>query len=613
MSVSRRNFMKTVAAGATAVTLGSLSRCSQASDRPNILWITSEDNSPFFGAYGDEFATTPNFDQLAQESVVFDNAFATTPVCAPARNTIITGVYACSMGTQHMRSRYPIPEFIQKYPVYLREAGYYCTNNSKTDYNYQTEDKEGWDESSRQAHYKNRAEGQPFFAIFNFTVSHESSVHTSIPTEELRHDPAEVPIPPYHPDTPEVRHDWAQYYDKVEDLDTQVGQVLQELEDNGLAEDTIVFYYSDHGGVLARSKRFMYESGLHVPMMIRFPKKYQHLAPGKPGTRTDQLVTFVDFPKTLLSLVGVEPPDYMQGHAFLGQYNDNPRDYAQSYRGRMDERYDFTRSIRDKQFRYTRQFNPHRKYGQYLQYLWRAPLTRSWEEEYKADRTDEVQSRFWEEKPAEELYDAVNDPWEVNNLIDNPDYADEAERLRTALHEWMLQVHDSGFLPEGKLVDISQTGTVYEYVRSELYNLPRILETADIATQRDASFLSQLKERLTDADPVVRYWAATGYLILLPENQDAANDLKPLLNDPEGDVAVVAAEATVRLGQEQEGLDTLVKLLDHNNPKVVLRALNALTELGDKAQIALPKLPALTTHEDNYVTRAAEYLLENLG
>ncbi len=612
MSLSRRSFMKTVTTGAAAVTLGSLTRCSHSSERPNVLWITSEDNSPFFGAYGDTFATTPNFDRLAKESVVYDNAFATTPVCAPARNTIITGVYACSMGTQHMRSRYPIPEFIQKYPVYLRKAGYFCTNNSKTDYNYQTEDKEGWDESSRQAHYKNRAEGQPFFAIFNFGVSHESSMHTRIPSDELRHDPAQVPIPPYHPDTPEVRHNWAQYYDKIEDLDTQVGQVLQELEDNGLAEDTIVFYYSDHGGVLARSKRFMYESGLHVPLMIRFPKKYQHLAPGKPGTRTDQLVTFVDFPKTLLSLVGIQSPDYMQGHAFLGNYKDKPREYAQSYRGRMDERYDFTRSIRDKRFRYTRQFNPHRKYGQYLQYLWRAPLTRSWEEEYMAGRTNEVQSRFWEEKPTEELYDAANDPWEVNNLIDNPDYADEAERLRNALKDWMLNVHDSGFLPEGKLVDISQTGTVYEYVRSELYNLPRILETADMATQRDESFLPQLKERLIDADPIVRYWAATGYLILLPENQDAANDLKPLLNDPEGDVAVVAAEATVRLGDEQAGLDTLVKLLDHDNSKVVLRALNALTELGYPARVALPKLPALTEHEDNYVTRAAEYLLETL-
>jgi hypothetical protein len=517
------------------------------------------------------------------------------------------------MGTQHMRSRYPIPDFIKKYPVYLREAGYYCTNNAKTDYNYRGEDAEGWDESSREAHYKNRPEGQPFFAIFNFGVSHESSVHTSIPTEELRHDPARVPIPPYHPDTPEVRHDWAQYYDKVEDLDTQVGQLLQELEDNGLAEDTIVFYYADHGGVLARSKRFMYESGLRVPMIIRFPKKYQYLAPAKPGTRTDQLVTFVDLPKTLLSLLGIEPPEYMQGHAFLGQFKDEPRAYAQSYRGRMDERYDMTRSIRDKQFRYTRHYNPHRKYGQYLEYLWRAPLTRSWEEEYKAGRTNEVQSRFWQAKPPEELYDAVNDPWEINNLIDKPEYQEVADRMRSALKAWMLEVRDSGFLPEGRLVDISQTGTVYEYVRSDLYNLDKILETADMATLRDADFFPKIRERLMDADPVVRYWSATGCLVLGKEAEAAVEELNMLLNDPDGDVAVVAAETLFRLGQEESGLRTLVRLLDHQNSKVVLRALNALTEIGPEANVPLLKLEALTDHEDNYVMRAARHLIETRG
>ena len=248
-----------------------------ASDPPNFLWIVSEDNGPFFGCYGDPFATTPTLDKLATEGVLYENAFANAPVCAPARSTIITGMYPPSMGTQNMRSTYPIPESIKFFPQYLREAGYYCTNNSKEDYNMPKP--EGvWDESSRKAHYKNRGEGQPFFAIFNVTISHESSIHKSIPNDSLRHDPAEVKLPPYHPDTPEMRHDWAQYYDKVEDMDARMGEILQELEDAGLTDNTIVAYYSDHGGVIARSKRFVYESGTHVPMIWRFPDKYAHLA-----------------------------------------------------------------------------------------------------------------------------------------------------------------------------------------------------------------------------------------------------------------------------------------------------------------------------------------------
>ncbi|MBN1481042.1 sulfatase [candidate division KSB1 bacterium] len=612
MIQSRRQFMNTTAKSAAVLTFGLSIGCSYRKNRPNILWITSEDNSPFFGCYGDAFATTPNFDKLAKESVLYENAFATTPVCAPSRNTLITGLYANSLGNEHMRSRYPIPDFIQKYPVYLHQAGYYCTNNAKTDYNYLGEDKDGWDESSRHAYYINRAEGQPFFAILNLGVSHESSVHESIPSSELRHRPREVPIPPYHPDTPDVRHDWAQYYDKIEDLDRQVGAILQELADNGLAENTIVFYYSDHGGVLARSKRFLYDSGLHVPLMIRFPQKYQHLAPGKPGSRTDQIVTFVDFPKTVLSLAGVQPPAHMQGHAFLGHFKEKPRQFAQSYRGRMDERYDLSRTIRDKQFRYTRNYNPHRPYGQYLQYLWRAPLSRSWEVEYHAGRCNEIQRRFWEAKPAEELYDSKNDPWEVNNLIYDPAYKEIADLLRAELRQWMLAVRDSGFLPEGKLVDISKISTVYDYVHSDLYDLERILETAEMATDYDEFHLAELRKRLKDPDATVRFWAATGCLILAEKAETAAKDLITLLHDADGDVVAVAAEALVAIGQVDDGVNALIKLLHHSNSKVVLRALNALTEIGAKAAPARSALQALIEHQDDYVKRATAHLLQML-
>ena len=237
---------------------------------PNIIWLTSEDNSPFFGCYGDKFATTPNLDKLASEGFLYTRAYANAPVCAPTRNTILTGVYACSGGNEHMRSNYRKSDIVKTYPEYLREIGYYCTNNVKTDYNLGNfDDKAIWDDCSNKAHYKNRKNGQPFFAVFNCTISHESSLHKSIPDSLLRHRPEEIPLPPYHPATPEMKHDWAQYYDKIEDMDSWVGEKLKELEDAGLLENTIVFYYGDHGGVLARSKRYVYESGTHVPFIVR--------------------------------------------------------------------------------------------------------------------------------------------------------------------------------------------------------------------------------------------------------------------------------------------------------------------------------------------------------
>ncbi len=331
------------------VIIFSLISCTQKvpDELPNILWLTSEDNSPFAGCYGDTFATTPNLDKLAAEGFLYTHAYANAPVCAPTRNTILTGVYACSGGHQHMRSYYPKSDVVKTYPEYLQEAGYYCTNNVKTDFNLgDFDDKAIWDECSNKASYKNRPEGKPFFAVFNTTISHESSIHKWIPNDELRHDPEEVPLPPYHPATPEMKHDWAQYYDKVEDMDKQIGAWLKELDDAGLADNTIVFYYGDHGGVLARSKRYVYETGTRVPFIVRIPEKYKYLFPAaKPGSKVDRLISFVDLVPTLLSIAGIEIPDYLQGHAFLGNQKTEDPEYAFMFRGRMDERYDMcTRS-----------------------------------------------------------------------------------------------------------------------------------------------------------------------------------------------------------------------------------------------------------------------------
>ena len=596
----------------------SVSSCNPDKDKieskepPNLLWIVSEDNSPFFGCYGDEFATTPTFDKLASEGVLYENAFANAPVCAPARSTIITGMYPPSMGTQNMRSRYPTPESIKFFPQYLREAGYYCTNNAKEDYNM-IKPEGVWDESSRKAHYKNRKDGQPFFAIFNLGVSHESSIHKSIPNDSLRHNPAKVKLPPYHPDTPEMRHDWAQYYDKIEDLDGQVAAILKELEDAGLAENTIVGYYGDHGGVIARSKRFVYESGTHVPMIWRFPDKYKHLAPAKSGSKLDRLVSFVDLAPTMLSLVGVEVPEYMQGKAFLGDQQTQPREYVHLFRGRMDERIDMVRAVRNKQFRYIKNYMPHRIYGQYIEYLWRAPSCRSWEEAYKAGTCNKAQSAFWEQKPPEELYDVTVDPWEVNNLADDPKYADVLERMRGEKERWMSEIRDTGLMPEGEMSTRNETQSSFEYVHSDAYSFEKIKTAADVATMRDTGKLDEIIGFLKDENPLVRYWGATGCLILGEAAKSAQNDLKELLVDKNADVRIAAAEALCNLGESGVATPVLIEALNEDNLMVRVHVLNSLEILGGEvAKAAIPKVKELVDGREDrgYDIRAGKRLVE---
>lgn len=582
-----------------------------AQDRPNILWIVSEDNTTLLGSYGDPFATTPNLDQFAKESIRYKNAFSTAPVCAPSRNTLITGMYPPSLGTEHMRSTYPSPDFVKFFPKYLREAGYYTTNNAKKDYNT-TDQPDAWDESSNKATYKNRKPGQPFFAVFNLNVSHESSLHEPLPG--LKHDPEKVPLPPYHPATPELKHDWAQYYDKLEEMDRQFGQLVQELKDEGLAENTIVFYYADNGGVLARSKRFMYESGLHVPLIVHLPPKYAHLASQKQGSVSERLVTFLDFAPTVLSLVDIKVPEYMQGGAFLGKQQKPEPQYAFGFRGRMDERIDLSRSVRDKKYRYIRNYLPNKIYGQYLEYLWRAPSVKSWEDLYKAGKLNAVQSRFWEPKPAEELFDVDADPHNIKNLADDPKYKKELERLREANKQWINSYKDVGFIPEAIIYELAKTTSLYDYARSGSYQFEKILATADLASSRNAAHTEKLVQALGDADPSVRYWAATGLTVLKAANGKAA--LQKALQDPEPAVRIAAAEALYVTGADKPGaVAALTDALNSDNPYARLQALNVLDLTGKDAAPAVPaaeKIAAQKPGMFDYDIRAAKVLLDNL-
>lgn len=580
---------------------------------PNILWITSEDNSPILGAYGDDYADTPHLDRLAERGTVYDNAYATTPVCAPSRFTLITGTYANRMGTENMRSHFPIPEQIRFFPHYLQEAGYHTTNNRKKDYN--TVDQPGaWDESSGEAHYRDREEGQPFFHVRNITISHESSLHDPIDT--LIHDPGQAPVPPYHPQTEAVKKDWSHYYDEVTRMDRKVGEILEELEASGEAENTIVFYYSDHGGAVPGSKRFMNQRGLQVPLMVYVPPKYRHLAPEE--QRTDRLVSFVDFPATVLSLAGIKPPEFMDGKPFLGEYEVAPREYVHTYRGRMDERYDLVRAVHDKEFLYVRNYMPQRIYGQHLWYLWKAPSMQSWHEEYQEGNLDEIQRRFFEPKPAEELYKLSDDPYTVHNLADDPEYEEELSRLREANREWIREQRDVGFIPEGIIDSLRGDRPLHEAVREDKVPLEEIIRTAEMASRGGDEHIGELADRLDHTDPSVRFWAAMGMAI---GREHASAYEQPLLersDDPSGVVRVAIAEALYVLDRREEAFGLLRESLAHSDNHVKLRAINFLetvrsdsfpTELTERMR-ALAEQYEGKDGTGNYVHRAASRLID---
>jgi len=618
MKISNSKLFLTISAAGFAISSTSCKQAEKSQELPNILWITSEDNSPFLACYGDSFAVTPNLDRLASEGYLYTHAYANAPVSAPARNTIITGVYANSGGNQHMRSYYPHSRQITMYPEFLKELGYYCTNNSKTDYNTTFSDTL-WHESSREAHYKNREEGQPFFAIFNHTVSHESSIHKYTPTEDLIHDPAKVTLPPYHPDTPEMRHDWAQYYDKITELDTQVGDLLKELEESGEAENTIIIYYGDHGGVLGRSKRFVYESGTRVPFIVSVPEKYKHLRPSKKvGTKINRLISFVDLAPTLLSITGVEIPDYMQGNAFLGDQKTEDPDYAYMFRGRMDERYDMSRAVRDNKFRYIRNYVPYRIYGQRIEYLWRAPNVGSWETAYQNGECNEIQSRFWNTKPVEELYDTENDPWEVNNLATNREYSEVLERMRKVNRDWILSIYDTGFIPEAELSRLSMTEAMYDYMRSGKVNLPEIVEAAEISTMGRVEDLAAMLQFINNEDASIRFWGVTGLLMLGEEARSAIPELTNLLTDNSGDVVSLTSEVLYKLGEEDLARKGLITVLESDNAYARNRALNTIDYIGEDSKEIIDAVSAvlkINTGEasKNYDIRMVLWLLEKWG
>lgn len=615
---------------------------------PNIIFIVSEDNSPFLGCYGDSKANTPNLDKLASEGILYENAFACAPVCAPSRSTIITGMYANSLGTHHMRSNNTIPEEFHFFPYYLKQAGYYTVNRMKKDYNIP--DQTGvWDQDdwwNYKEMLKDRQPGQPFFVMFNTFMSHESKIHgerskmldyyknasiesmTGVPASQARidsfnfmHEVGSIPLPPYHPSTPEMAEDWARYYDCMSMMDDEIGEFLSNLERDTLLENTIIFYFSDHGGVIARSKRFTYESGLKVPFIVKFPENYSHLAPAEPGSRLDRVISFVDLAPTVLNLAGLDIPENFQGFPFLGTNSDEEREYACGFRGRMDERYDFCRTIRNKQYRYIKNYMPHRIWGQHVNYLWRAKSIGSWEEICKEGECNETQTRFWNTKPVEELYDAEKDPHNVNNLAEDPAYKDILVKMREANADWMAEINDKNFIPEGEYLKNLTDTNGFDYYAGKNYNYKAIKKMADIAVEGKTENLPALESAFDSTDPVIRFWGAIGCCILQDEASPLRDKLKTLLSDESLDVKIAAAEALYFMGEKAMAKNALQEILsmEGEGPNgswemVRTHAFNVVDLFDDPdKRFFETEIRRISAREKvGYDKRMADYLMEQL-
>jgi len=544
------------------VTLVTVASFAQEKPRPNIIWISSEDNGPQLGCYGDSFSTTPNIDQLASKSIRFTQCWSNAPVCAPARTTIITGMWPTSLGAQHMRSEVRLPENILLFPQLLRAAGYYCTNNAKEDYNVIKTGKV-WDDSSNKAHWRNRNENQPFFAVFNFQTTHESQIRKR--PHQARHAASQVVVPPYHPDLPDVRRDWAQYYDKIEEMDQQVGDVLKQLEKDGLTEDTIVVYFGDHGSGMPRSKRWLYQSGLHVPLIVHIPAKYKSLASGlaTEGSSVEELVGFIDLAPTMLSLAGIPVPKTMQGRALLGEQRKEEPEYMVAFRDRMDERYDCSRAIRDHQYLYIRNWIPYRPQGQYLEYMFETPTTLAWKKAFDGGTLNAAQSFFWKSKPSEELYNLSKDPYQINNLASQKEEQATLDKMRVRLREWTLSTRDLGLMHESVFQQLAKDKSPRELGRdANAYPIEEIFDAADLAI-RQAKDTHGLKPLLSHTDARVRYWGLQGTLTVVDRGSELSIDLiMPLLKDEDWVNRALAGELIGRHGSREQRQQAIECLLD---------------------------------------------------
>ena len=518
---------------------------AEAAERPNIVWIMSEDNSKHYVRLFDPAgAPAPRIEALARDGIVFDRAFSNSPVCSVARTTLITSCYAPRLGMQfHRRQKLvTLPDGLRMFPAYLRDVGYYTTNNRKEDYNAVKTD-DVWDASSGMAHWRNRPRPEtPFFHVSTFTYSHESSLHfppSLMQQEQTQTSPDSVTLAPYHPDTPLFRYTYARYHDRIGLIDQAVGQIVDQLREDGLLEDTFIFYFGDHGGVLPRGKGYLYESGLHVPLVVRVPERWRQLVTLPRGSRTDGFVEFVDFGPTVLNLAGVKAPEGVDGTPFLGSDVSpkllNQRNEALGYADRFDEKYDLVRSLRKGRWKYIRNYEAFNPDGLQNNYRYIMLAYTQWRDMYRRGELNVTQSRFFQPKAVEALYDLQSDPYEVRNLAADPQHAEILTALRGRLQQRLKAMPDLSFFPESVLVQNAlDAPEAFGQMQSE--RIARLIDTVDLSLLPFDQARSPLRAALASDDWVQRYWALVACSCfgktageLVPVVQQQLDDSQPLV------------------------------------------------------------------------------------
>ena len=599
-------------------------------DRPNILWVSVEDINPLLGCYGNSYATTPHLDGFARQGIRYANAHSMAPVCSASRAAIITGMAACSLGAHHHRSAVTAPGFLRLLPAYLRDAGYFTSNCVKTDYNlagtFRPDDgapitRDAWSEWHGDAHWRRRRDGQPFFSVFNYTECHSfvtREAHDGHLTERFNllqpedfHDPAAVPLPPYHPDYPELRRAWARYHDAITQIDYHVGRHLRELQEDGVEDDTIVVFWADHGTGMLRAKHWLWEQGDHVPLIVRYPARWQHLAPELPGTVVEAPVTTLDLAASTLVMAGLPVPAHMQSQPVLchpqavSTRSTAHRPYVVSGRDRLDTRFELMRAVRGRHLRYQRNFFPHLPYFRYENSLYGSEYIRVWDRLARSGQLRGAQRQIAaRRKPFEELYDGATDPCFVTDLAREERHQGSLTAMREQLYGWMIEHRDLGLIDEPELHERAGGAPLWE-VGWQLDNYERILETADLSRRGNSTHGAML-ERIGDDDSAIRFWAVTGLAIGQFDDQPTVAALNGALADYAVSVRIAAADALCRLGHYAAALPALIDALEH--PLVVARG-RAANVLDSQPPAAAPSLRPALVPLRQAITRLGDGLL----
>jgi arylsulfatase A-like enzyme len=563
----------------------------EPAEHPNIVWLTSEDNGVhYMKMYDEGGVATPNIEALADQGLTFTHAFSNAAVCSAARSTIISGCYGPRLASHYHRrqQKVPMPADLNMYPYYLKQAGYYTANNYKEDYNIFMSDSV-WNDSSKKAHWRNRAEGQPFFYIQNFGVTHESRVH--FPTEDVEnvktnYPMEEVKVQPNHPNTPLFKYTNARYRDKISQMDAQVGQVIKDLDADGLLENTFIFYYGDHGGVLPGSKGYLYETGVHVPMVVYVPEKYKHLVAFEKGSKVDGFVSFVDLAPTVLRLAGIELPDEMDGKAFLGKgikaSEVNNRNTTYSYADRFDEKYDMVRAIRKGKYKYIRSYQPFNYDGLMNNYRYKQQAYIEWKDLYEQGKLNKVQSAFFEAKDPEMLFNVEEDNYETVNLSHLDKYADVLKEMRILYNQKEENLCDLSFYPEFYLKDVAFDNPVQFGVKHK-NDLIRYKTIADLQILPFADAKDGIEKALKSGDVWDRYWAL---IVCSSFGQEAkifaANIQKIAAEDDERINRVRAAEflgITKLAHPDTVMLDALYSTTDETEALLILNSMVLMSDI----------------------------------